>query len=132
MHNKPSAEALLDIIAEFLRKEAAPRLTGHTAFHARVAANAVDIVRRELLLSPPALAAERERLARMLGTDGDLETLNRLLCERIASGEIGIDTPGLVDHLWTVTLDKLAVDQPNYSSYRALLARGGEGTQTAR
>lgn len=132
MHNQPNVEALLDIVAEFLRKEAAPRLPGHTAFHARVAANAVDIVRRELQLSPPALAAERERLVRLLGTDGDLETLNRLLCERIASGEIDASTPGLVDHLWTVTLDKLAVDQPNYSSYRALLARRGEGAPASR
>ena len=129
MHNQPSVDALLDIIAEFLRKEAAPRLPGHTAFHARVAANAVDIIRRELSLSPPALAAERARLAQLLGETGELETLNRQLCERIASGEIDADTPGLLDHLWQVTLDKLAVDQPGYSSYRAWLAKQGEGAR---
>lgn len=130
MHNQPSVDALLDIIAEFMRKEAAPRLPGHTAFHARVAANALDIVRRELALSPPALAAERSRLERLLGETGDLETLNRHLCDRIASGEIDTSTPGLVDHLWQVTLDKLAVDQPGYSSYRAWLARHGGDART--
>ena len=129
MHNQPSVDALLDIIAEFMRKEAAPRLPGHTAFHARVAANALDIIRRELALSPASLAAERSRLERMLGETGDLETLNRHLCERIASGEFDTSTPGLVDHLWKVTLDKLAVDQPGYSSYRAYLAKHGQATQ---
>lgn len=126
MHNQPSVDALLDIIAEFLRKEAAPQLPGHTAFHARVAANALDIVRRELALSPAALPAEQQRLEQMLGETGDLETLNRRLCERIASGEIDERTPGFADHLWTVTLDKLAVDQPGYSSYKAWLARHPE------
>ncbi len=126
MHNQPSVDALLDIIAEFLRKEAAPRLPGHTAFHARVAANALDIVRRELALSPAALPAEQQRLEQMLGETGDLETLNRRLCERIASGEIDEHTPGFADHLWTVTLDKLAVDQPGYASYKAWLARHPE------
>jgi hypothetical protein len=31
-------------------------------------------------------------------------------------------TPGLVPHLWRVTLDKLAVDQPGYESYRRVCA----------
>ncbi len=37
-------------------------------------------------------------------------------------------TPGLADHLWTVTLDKLAVDQPTYAAYRAALAEHGAAT----
>jgi hypothetical protein len=31
---------------------------------------------------------------------------------------MGFETPGLTDHLWRATMDKLAVDQPNYASYR--------------
>jgi len=27
-------------------------------------------------------------------------------------------TPGLAEHLWQTTMDKLAVDQPNYASYK--------------
>ena len=29
-----------------------------------------------------------------------------------------LDLPDLIDHLWTVTMDKLAVDQPTYAAYR--------------
>ena len=39
------------------------------------------------------------------------------LAEKIANGEVGLNTPGLKEHLWQTTMDKLAVDQPNYASY---------------
>ncbi len=58
------------------------------------------------------------RLAALLGTQGSLLDLNRSLAERIGSGELDLGTPGLSDHLWQTTMDKLAVDQPNYGSYK--------------
>ncbi|MEY9725580.1 hypothetical protein ABIA07_001481 [Bradyrhizobium yuanmingense] len=51
--------------------------------------------------------------------------LNRVLAHRIASGEMDLATPGLAEHLWATTMDKLAVDQPNYASYKRELGRGG-------
>lgn len=118
MQDAPKPEDLLAAVAGFLRERAFPELQGQAAFHARVAANALDIVRRQLALAPAAEAAEAERLRRLLDADGSLEQLNRLLCQRIAGGAMGLHTPGLAEHLWQVTLDKLAVDQPGYESYR--------------
>lgn len=126
MQDQPTAAELLEIVAQFLRDEVVPQLPEHSAFNTRVAANAVDIVRRELLLAPRANAAEIERLQSLLGETGDIEALNRSLCARIAAGEIGLRTPGLADHLWRTTMDKLAIDQPNYAAYRAVLAQAGE------
>jgi hypothetical protein len=84
------------------------------------------MMRRHLDLAPAAEAAEHERLKALLGLDGDLAALNAELAARIAAGDMDLSTPGLKDHLWTVTLDKLAVDQPTYAAYRASLAeRGG-------
>ena len=54
----------------------------------------------------------------MLGTDGSLIELNRALSDKIAKGEVDLQTPGLAEHLWQTTMDKLAVDQPNYASYK--------------
>jgi len=51
-------------------------------------------------------------------SDGALADLNRALAEKIRSGEADLATPGLAEHLWQTTLAKLAVDQPNYGSYR--------------
>ena len=57
-------------------------------------------------------------LARLLGEEGTLGELNRALAGRIAKGEADLQTPGLAAHLWQTTMDKLAVDQPNYASYK--------------
>lgn len=126
MQDQPTAVELVDIVADFIRNHAMPQLQGHAAFHARVAANALDIVKRELEIAPRRNAGEFDRLKALLGRDGTLEDLNRELCARIERGDIALDTPGLVDHLWEITLTKLAIDQPNYSGYvRALEEIGG-------
>lgn len=118
MQDQPTSVELLEIIGEFLRTVAVPGLKGHAAFHALVAANAIDIVKREIAIAPRADEEERQRLKALLGQDGDLESLNQALCARIADGSLTAATPGLADHLWATTLTKLAIDQPNYSSYR--------------
>jgi hypothetical protein len=122
MHQRPDPLDLLDAVAVFLREQALPQLPPHAAYNARVAANALDIVRRQLQLAPEAEAAEHRRLRELLQREGSLAELNRLLCERIASGAVGFDTPGLLPHLWQSTLDQLAVDQPGYDSYRREVA----------
>ena len=50
--------------------------------------------------------------------EGSLLELNRALSDKVAKGEVDLQTPGLADHLWQTTMDKLAVDQPNYASYK--------------
>jgi len=123
VHDRPSAAQLVAAVRDFLERVAQPELSGHSAFHARVAANALAIVERELSLAAGQDAAERERLRGLLGGDGPLEAQNRELCRAIRAGEITLDTPGLLEHLRATTLAKLAVDQPNYSGYRRALAR---------
>ena len=118
MHRRPDPQDLLSAVALFLREQALPQLQGRAAYQARVAANMVDIVRRQLDLAPAAEARELQRLRQLLPCDGSLDELNALLCERIADGRTDLHTPGLAEHLWQTTLDKLAVDQPGYESYR--------------
>lgn len=125
MQDQPTALELVDIVAEFIRVHAMPQLTGHAAFHARVAANALDIVKRELAIAPKATEEELMRLRALLGRDGTLDEMNRDLCSQIESGSLTLDTPGLADHLWAITMTKLAIDQPKYSGYvRALEEEG--------
>ena len=92
------------------------------AFHARVAANALDIARRELTLAPAADERERVALSALLQAEpqSDVLALNRMLCEHIARDQIDLQTPGLADALWRITLDKLAIDQPSYETYRRI------------
>jgi aminoglycoside phosphotransferase (APT) family kinase protein len=54
-HGRPTASELLDAVREFLTGQVMPATTGQLAFHARVAANVLGIVARELELGeiPP-------------------------------------------------------------------------------
>jgi hypothetical protein len=118
MQDPPTVTELLEATASFLREVAVPQLSAHASFHARVAANALDIVKRELELRPAAERDEHARLKALLHTDGSLDELNSLLSRRIAAGEVGLQTPGVAEHLWATTLAKVAIDQPTYASYR--------------
>jgi hypothetical protein len=118
MQDEPTPEELVKAVADFLRSEIAPVIKGHNAFKLRVGINALDLVTRQLALAQASDAAEAERLSRLLGMQGSLEELNRALAEKIANGEADLRTPGLSEHLWQTTLAKLAVDQPNYASYK--------------
>jgi Domain of unknown function (DUF6285) len=123
MQDEPTPTELIKAVAEFLRNEITPAISGHNAFKLRVAINALDLVTRQLALEQGGDAAEAARLTRLLGMQGSLVELNRALADRIARGEADLQTPGLSDHLWQTTMDKLAVDQPNYASYKRELER---------
>jgi hypothetical protein len=118
MQDEPTPEELIKAVADFLRNDIAPAISGHNAFKLRVSINALDLVARQLTLEEGGDAAEAPRLSRLLGMQGSLTELNRTLADRIAKGELDLQTPGLADHLWQTTMDKLAVDQPNYASYK--------------
>ena len=118
MQDEPTPTELIKAVADFLRTEITPAIKGHNAFKLRVGINALDLVTRQLALQGPSEAAEAKRLKALLGIDGSVMELNRALAEKIASGEVDLNTPGLKEHLWQTTMDKLAVDQPNYGSYK--------------
>jgi len=122
MQDEPRPDEILTRVANFLKGPATRESGPHISFQLRVAANAIEICQRQLTLAPKAEAEELERLRALLHTDGDLPTLNRELAERIRSGALSLESPGLTEHLWATTLAKLAVDQPNYAGYRAALS----------
>lgn len=119
MHDGPSAKELIEAVKNFIDRTAAPQLTGHAAFHARVASNALATVLRELEIRPAAEAAEKARLEKLLGTTGEsANQLNALLCDAIRSGRMDLSTEGLLPHLKSTTIAQLSVDQPGYSGLK--------------
>ena len=121
MQDHPHPSEIIAAVARFLKEEVAPGVTGRLSFQARVAANALEMMTRQLDTQPAAEAAELISLKALLGMEGDLSTLNAELARRLGAGELDLTTPGLAEHLWSVTLAKLAVDQPTYWGYRAAL-----------
>ena len=123
MQDEPTPIELTKAVADFLRSEITPMIAGHNAFKLRVAINALELVVRQLTMEERSDAAEAGRLAKLLGAEGSLLNQNRALAEKIGSGEVDLATPGLPEHLWQTTMAKLAVDQPNYASYKRELGR---------
>jgi hypothetical protein len=123
MQDEPTLIELTKAVADFLRNEITPIISGHNAFKLRVAINILDLAARQLTLEKDSDREELERLTNLLGMKGTVMELNRVLAERIAKGELDLRTSGLAAHLWQTTMEKLAVDQPNYASYKRELAR---------
>ena len=117
MQDEPNSAQLLAAVIRFLRDSAAPLLPPREAFDARVAANALELVQRDLALGAESAAAENDRLVALLGRDGSLAELNAALSAHLGEGGPDAVTPAIRDHLYATTLEKLGIDQPRYSAY---------------
>jgi hypothetical protein len=109
----PKTEELAESVRLWI-DEIRPTLDPRNAFLARVAANAMATIYRELTQGPAAEASAVAGMAGVLGHDGSFADLNAELCERIRSGELTRDTPGLLAALTTMARDQIAIDQPSY------------------
>ena len=113
MITHPRTDELVESVRLWI-DEIRPSLDPRNAFLARVAANALATVCREITEGPAAEAAAVEGMAGILGHDGDYAELNSELCARIRAGDLTVETPGLLTALHVMARDQLAIDQPSY------------------
>jgi hypothetical protein len=108
LHYKPTAAELVAAVAEFLETEVreAVGLTGALHFHARVAANVLRIVERELLSDTTDTADVPRRALAELGF-GD----EAALAAAIRSGATGDE---VLPALHALVAHRLAVAHPGY------------------
>lgn len=125
LDERPTAAELVTAVADFIEKKVAPQLDAHTAFHAKVAVNALHIVIRELQSGAAAVAADSARLAALtsVAADAGLPAQNRVLCALIEQGKIDADDPVLRKHLLQSVLARIAIDSPKYPSLKAVPER---------
>ena len=115
--DRPTSSELLTAIADFLREEATPaldRTDPRLGFQMRVAVNSLAILEREGRLGPAADAREHARLVALLGQDGTLEELNRMLVRQIRTGARDERDAALMAHLDATTADKIAIANPKW------------------
>jgi hypothetical protein len=97
MQDRPTHDELLAAVESFLDDQIVPNVKGAGGFHARVAANVVRIVRRELQHEEEHLRAEWSGLDTLLGPQDppddrgalrdSLRQRNIDLCDRIRGGD---------------------------------------------
>jgi hypothetical protein len=109
----PRTEELAEAVAAWI-DQIRPSLDPRNAFLARVAANAMATIGRELTQGAAAETAAVAAMAGVLGKSGGYDELNAELCARIRSGEFTVETPGLMPALRVMATNQLAIDQPSY------------------
>jgi len=118
----PRTDELLVSVRDFLRSDVMAATEGRTNFLARVAANSLDIVLRELAVGAQQRELELARLRRLLSSNDDLEALRWRLVRALRDGSLPLDTPGLAEHLRQTVANQVAIDQPGYSGLKTALA----------
>lgn len=108
LYDPPPVAELVTAVREFLEREAMPALEGRLAFHARIAANALGIVERELALGPDHERAHRARLER-LGFSSDAD-----LAAAVRSGALDARYEEVASAVREAVRDKLLVANPSY------------------
>ncbi|WP_448187326.1 DUF6285 domain-containing protein [Azospirillum sp. sgz301742] len=107
--DQPDAAGLIAIALKTFRDVVLPAVPAEQRFPALMIANALSIAERELKGGADAT----DSLKRLLGEDGDADTLSRRLCAAIAEGRFD-DRPDLRPVLWEIARARLAVSNPKY------------------
>ncbi len=118
----PRSDELLASVSEFLRDDISETSKGRTKFLARVAANSLDIIGRELVLGAQHRQREHDRLRSFYQSDADSSSLRWRLCEDIRNGVVDLSDKTLQAHLRHTVANQVAIDQPKYSGLRQALA----------
>lgn len=125
MQDRPTAVELLEAVERFLEKDVVPVLQGPKQYHARVAANVMRILAREITLEEGHARAEWQRLGRLLGEESpapqtlavvaqEVRRRNETLCARIRHGDAdaGPWRGEVLAHGRRTVEEKLAVAKP--------------------
>jgi acetylornithine/succinyldiaminopimelate/putrescine aminotransferase len=107
-HGRPTAAELIAAVAEFLETDVRDSTTGQVNFHARVAANVLRIVERELLVDS---ADDVDDALAGIGFDDEAQ-----LAAAIRSGAMDARSEQLHAALRALVSRRLSVAHPGYQN----------------
>jgi hypothetical protein len=128
MQDLPSAQGLIEAVAQFIEREVTPTITDHRLkFRSLIAANVLAIVNRELATGDSLLRTEWQRLA-VLTNEPDaapansnalregLQRRSQDLCKRIRAGEAddGPWAEAVFAHAQATVIEKLQIANPRF------------------
>ena len=108
-HDVPGADELVRAVREFLEHDVMDATDGRVRFHARVAANVLGMVERELAMGPTQ-RAEHAAALEQLGVGDDAE-----LAAAIRDGTLDDRRADVVAIVRATVRAKLAVAHPGYT-----------------
>ncbi|MCC7365503.1 MAG: hypothetical protein IT303_14150 [Dehalococcoidia bacterium] len=131
MQDRPTIDELLEALSRYLQDDVMVNTTGRISFHARVSANVVEMIRRELATEEDHLAEEWAGLDGLLGAEARPATLqawrartlerNEELSRRIAAGDAdsGEWRTAVFAHLRRMSQLRLRVSDPKLAAATA-------------
>lgn len=122
MTHQPTKQSLVEAARTFLEQELKPALTDTALqYKLRIAMNVLAIVERELAQEHVAEQEQSAGLRRLLDSDSvSSHDMTIQLCQRIQQGKFDRAEDALLEHLEKTALNRLAIDNPRYSTYRQL------------
>jgi hypothetical protein len=107
-HDRPSSDELLESVREWLERDVMTSSDSRIAFHARVAANIIEIVRRENAAADHVNARHHDVMSQLDVTSTDE------LAMKIRNGDFDERLGELVRILRPTIEDKVSVANPRY------------------
>ena len=118
--DRPSSVELLKAVSFFLDEKIKKEVPPHLAFKLRIVENVLNIVCREVELGDALSEEVINDLKKLINSDiANLEDLATL----IKGQKINLEDQELQNILVKLSKNKIAVDNPNYSTYKKLLDR---------
>ena len=124
MQDRPTAAELLEALSSFMRDRADYARDRWERFQFQVAANSIQIIKREVEMEDGFMRAEWHGLNRLLGAEdipveetplaARLNERNAKLAERIRRGDFdGEAEDALLRHVWETVVNKVRIASPN-------------------
>ena len=116
--DKPNSVDLLEAISHFLNTKIKSEVPAHLAFKIRIVENVLNIVIREIEKGDKLSNEVMTQLQSLIETD---EPTIEALALLIKDEKIDLEDQDLKKLLVTLSKNKIAVDNPNYSTYKKLI-----------
>jgi len=116
--DRPTSSELIKAVMDFLDTKIKDELPPHLAFKLRITNNVLGMVQREIDQGER-LSEEVIKIMSDIIKSDDLTT--KELSNLIKNGDLDLSDEKLKDLLILLSKNKIAVDNPNYSTYKKLI-----------
>lgn len=114
----PTSSELIKAVIDFLDTKIKDELPPHLAFKLRITNNVLGMIQREIDHGETLHQEVYDAMQNLINSD---ELSTKSLSDLIKNGKIDLKDEDLKDLLVLLSKNKIAVDNPNYSTYKKLI-----------
>ncbi len=116
--DRPTSSELIKAVIDFLETKIKQELPAHLAFKIRITNNVLGMVQREIDQGEQLSEEVIEVMSNLINSD---EATTKKLSDLIKNGDLDLTDIKLKELLVLLSKNKIAIDNPNYSTYKKLI-----------